>query len=111
MPIEFNYDETEYACERWYFQLVDLKGLGSYQGRSKYYREFNDEDIVLEFIKAEKLDDGSVGDGPWFLDLLRMRLLGNWATDYISDKHKKKCIDYLNQWGYDIKEGGEIPSP
>lgn len=39
-----------------------------------------------------------------------MRLLGNWATDYISDEHKKNCIDYLNQWGYDIKEGGEIPS-
>ncbi|MUT67095.1 site-specific integrase [Paenibacillus sp. NEAU-GSW1] len=111
LPIEFNYDETEYAGERWYFQLVDLKGLGSYQGRKKTYREFNDEDIVLEFIKAEKLDDGSVGDGPWFLDLLRMRLLGNWATDYISEEHKKNCIDYLNQWGYDIKEGGEIPSP
>ncbi|GIO14921.1 hypothetical protein J19TS2_44760 [Cohnella xylanilytica] len=111
LPIEFNYDETEYAGERWYFQLVDLKGLGSYQGRSKYYREFLDEDVVLEFVKAEKLDDGSVGDGPWFLDLLRMRLLGNWATDYISEEHKNKCIDYLNQWGYDIKEDGEIPSP
>jgi hypothetical protein len=27
-----------------------MKGLGRYQGKKKTYREFNDVDIVLEFI-------------------------------------------------------------
>ena len=43
------------------------------------YREFKDEFCVLEFVRAEKLDDGTEGDGPWFLDILRLKSLGNWG--------------------------------
>lgn len=106
LPIEFHYDESEYVGERWHFILRDLKGFGQFQGK-KSYREFKDEDCVLEFTRAEKLEDGSEGDGPWFLDLLRLRLLGHWATDYISDEHREKAMNYLNHWGYEIEDGGK----
>jgi len=106
LPIEFNYDEIEYAGERWYFKLHHLKKL---LGRATII--YDNDDFVLEFVKAEKIEDGTIGDGPWFLDLLRLKLLGNWATKYTTDEHMKKCIEYLNHWGYDIEEGGEIPAP
>ncbi|MCY9698127.1 hypothetical protein [Paenibacillus alginolyticus] len=107
LPMEFHYDESEYVGERWHFILRDLKGFGQFQGEKKRYREFKDEDCVLEFVRAEKLEDGSEGDGPWFLDLLRLRLLGHWATDYISDEHREKAMNYLNHWGYEIEDGGK----
>jgi hypothetical protein len=100
LPMEFHYDESEYVGERWHFILRDLKGFGQFQGEKKSYREFKDEDCVLEFVRAEKLEDGSEGDGPWFLDLLRLRLLGHWATDYISAEQREKATNYLNHWGY-----------
>lgn len=107
LPIEFYYDESEYVGERWHFILRDLKGFGQFQGEKKSYKEFKDEDCVLEFVKAEKLEDGSEGDGPWFLDLLRLKLLGHWATDYITDEQREKAINYLNHWGYEIEDGGK----
>lgn len=111
LPIEFHYDESEYAGERWHFILRDLNGIGQFKGVKKCYREFKDEDCVLEFVKAEKLDDGSEGEGPWFLELLRLRLLGNWSTEYISDEHREKATNYLNNWGYEIEDGGKTIAP
>lgn len=61
----------------------------------------------MNSFRAEKLDDGYSRGWSLVFGFARMRLL---ATDYISDEHNKNCINYLNQWGYDIKEGGEIPS-
>ncbi|MNW47311.1 Phage integrase family protein [compost metagenome] len=111
LPIEFHYDESEYVGERWHFILRDLKGFGQFQGENKRYSDFKDEDCILEFVKAEKLEDGSEGEGPWFLELLRLRLLGNWAPDQVSDERREAIVDYLNNWGYEIEEGGKIPSP
>ncbi|MEK4250107.1 site-specific integrase [Paenibacillus sp. FSL W7-1287] len=111
LPIEFSYDESEYAGERWHFILRDLKGFGQFHGQKRTYREFKDEFCVLEFVRAEKLDDGTEGEGPWFLDLLRLKLLGNWDTEYTTEEHRTKVIDYLNHWGYEINEGKKTTAP
>ncbi|MGO4375874.1 site-specific integrase, partial [Paenibacillus sp. MCAF20] len=111
LPIEFHYDESEYVGERWHFILRDLYGFGQFQRETRRYRDFKDEDCVLEFVKAEKLEDGTEGDGPWFLEILRLRLLGNWATDYTSDEHKEKVLNYLKHWGYELEDGGKTIAP
>ncbi|AKG34785.1 hypothetical protein [Paenibacillus durus] len=87
LPMEFQYDESEYVGERWHFILRDLKGFGQFHGEKKGYREFKDEDCVLKFVKAEKLEDGS------------------------EDEHKEKVVNYLNHWGYEIEDGGKTTAP
>lgn len=42
-----------------------------------------------------------------FLRSSKLRLLGHWATDYISDEHREKEMNYLNHWGYEIEDGGK----
>lgn len=106
-PVEFHYDESEYVGERWHFKVWNTKEERSFVDTKKIYQDFKDEECVLEFIKAEKLADNSEGEGPWFLELLRLRLLGHWATDYIPDDHREKVVNYLNHWGYEIEKDGK----
>ncbi|MBE1445302.1 hypothetical protein [Paenibacillus sp. OAS669] len=51
--IVFDDSKEAYVGERWHFILSDLKGFGQFQGDKKSFRE---EDCVLEFVKAEKLE-------------------------------------------------------
>lgn len=111
LPIDFYYDESEYVNERWHFKLWDISSFDYVHEGKNRYRVFKDEDCFMEFIKAEKLDDGTQGDGPWFLDILRLRLLGQWSTEYTTEEHREKVEKYLNQWGYEIGEDGKTSAP
>nr|WP_246427940.1 site-specific integrase [Paenibacillus phyllosphaerae] len=111
LPVDFYYDESEYANERWHFTLWDISSYEHEIEGKNQYREPNDKDYFLEYIKAEKLDDGSAGEGPWFLDLLRLRLLGQWDTQYTGEEHRAKVMEYLNHWGYDVNEDGKTTAP
>ncbi|MGO4106678.1 hypothetical protein [Paenibacillus sp. YAF4_2] len=99
------------AVFRWYFTLWDISSYEHEIEGKNQYRQQNDKDYFLEFIKAEKLDDGSVGEGPWFLDLLRLRVLGQWDTQYTTEEHRARVIEYLNHWGYDVDEDGKTTAP
>ncbi|WP_339293433.1 site-specific integrase [Paenibacillus sp. FSL W8-0187] len=105
LPIEFNYEESEYTNERWHFILWDKISFGEYHdvGTS------TENEVFLEFIKAEKLEDGSPGDGLWFLDILKRRLIGIWSNDYVSKDERDEIVKYLKQWGYENAESGQAP--
>ncbi|MCY9654329.1 hypothetical protein M5W94_18720, partial [Paenibacillus thiaminolyticus] len=112
LPIEFNYEESEYVNERWYFKLWDIssfdleildKEISNYDNSEK--------DYFLEFVKAENIDDGSEGDGPWFLDILRLRILGNWQGNHPTAEKRAKVVNYLRHWGYEVDESSKSSSP
>ncbi|WP_053376061.1 site-specific integrase [Paenibacillus sp. FJAT-27812] len=106
LPIEFNYDESEFTKERWYFIIWDTQSFGDeYNVGSKY------DDFFLEFVKAEKLDGSGKGDGPWFLDILKYRLIGDWSNELlnIEKSEKEMIVNYLKQWGYEGAEDGQGP--
>ncbi|NEW06870.1 site-specific integrase [Paenibacillus sp. SYP-B3998] len=105
LPIEFSYEESEYTNERWHFILWDKISFGD-----RYSVGTSTEnEVFLEFIKAEKIDDSSPGEGLWFLDILKYRLIGSWSSDYLSDKERNTIVNFLKQWGYDDAENGQAP--
>ncbi|WP_307590727.1 hypothetical protein [Paenibacillus wynnii] len=87
LPFSFDYEESDYLNEKLYFELN--KNLAG-----EYY---------LVFIKSENLSDGSPGEGLWFFDLLRKRLLGAWSHG-ASELRKHEGSKFLEEWGHDIKE-------
>ncbi|WP_138751399.1 tyrosine-type recombinase/integrase [Paenibacillus sinopodophylli] len=105
LPIEFNYEESEYTNERWHFILWDKESFADYYevGTS------TENEVFLEFLKAEKIDDGSPGEGLWFLDILSHRLIGKWDSGYLSDEERKTIVAFLEQWGYEEAEKGQAP--
>ncbi|TYP79426.1 site-specific integrase [Paenibacillus methanolicus] len=111
LPIDFYYDESEYANERWYFKLWDFSSYEKSIDGEHFYRYNLEKQYFMEYIKAEKLDDGSDGDGPWFIDLLRLRVLGQWNSEYTTDEHRAKVIEYLNHWGYEMETDGKTIAP
>lgn len=102
-PVEFHYDESEFVNERWYFFIHDVRRVLSSVPADQRY--------VLEFIKAENLSDGSAGEGPWFVELLKLKLLGNWSTPYLTPEHRENIMNYLHHWGYETEGSEKIPSP
>ncbi|WP_025845570.1 site-specific integrase [Paenibacillus ehimensis] len=105
LPIEFSYEESEYANERWHFVLWDKESFAEcYEVGTS-----TENEVFLEFIKAEKIDDGSPGEGLWFLDILRHRLIGKWDSEYLSDDERNTIVAFLEQWGYEEAEKGQAP--
>lgn len=99
-PIEFSYEESEYSNERWHFTLWSTS---SYPLKSKVLTS-DVSDTFLEFVKAEKIDDGSPGEGLWFADILKYRLIGTWSNNHTDKNVRKEIIDYLKQWGYEADQ-------
>lgn len=87
LPFPFNYEESEHLNERLFFTL-------NMNSDSEYY---------LEFIESVNLLDGSQGEGLWFFEILKNRLLGAWSN-LASDERIKEGITFLEKWGYDTKE-------
>lgn len=112
LPIEFSYEESEYANERWYFKLWDYTSF-DFEAFDANVRSsvVDDEECFVEFIRAENLDDGSDGDGPWFLDILKKRLLGNWEANHTKVKDRAEILKYLKQWGYDEEDTSATIAP
>ncbi|SMF85805.1 hypothetical protein SAMN05661091_3161 [Paenibacillus uliginis N3/975] len=112
LPIEFSYEESEYANERWYFKLwdftsFDFEVLDSDVRSSKV----DDQECFVEFIRAENLDDELDGDGPWFLNILKMRILGNWEANHTKAEDRTEILEYLKQWGYDEEDTSTTIAP
>lgn len=105
LPLEFSYDESEYTNERWHFVLWDKDSFG------KCYNvgTSTENEVFLEFIKAEKIDDNSPGEGLWFLEILKYRLIGIWSNDYVNAEEREQIVEFLKQWGYDNAENGQAP--
>ncbi|AZK47511.1 site-specific integrase [Paenibacillus lentus] len=87
LPFSFNYEESEHLNERLYFTLN--KNL--------------DNEFYIEFIESKNLLDGSQGDGLWFFEILKNRLLGAWSN-LASNKRKTEGISFLEKWGHDTEE-------
>ncbi|NBI30895.1 site-specific integrase [Chengkuizengella marina] len=105
LPINFSYEESEYARERWHFILWDKESFCIKYGVNTSTKN----EVFLEFIKAEKLEDGSPGDGLWFLEILKYRLIGSWSNEYLDEDERKSIIDYLEKWGYEDAKNGQAP--
>lgn len=105
LPIEFSYEESEFANERWHFVLWDKESFAECYGVGTS----TVNEVFLEFLKAEKIDDGSPGDGLWFLDILRHRLIGKWDSEYLSEDERNTIVTFLEEWGYEEAENGQAP--
>ncbi|WP_340010237.1 hypothetical protein MHI32_16070 [Paenibacillus sp. FSL H7-0690] len=87
LPFSFNYEESEYLNEKLFFTL----------------NKYSDDEYYLEFIKSISLLDGSDGEGLWFFEILKNRLLGAWSN-LASDERKVEGISFLERWGHDTND-------
>jgi hypothetical protein len=87
LPFSFDYEESEYLNERLFFTL----------------NQNDEKEHYLEFIKSTSLFDGSPGEGLWFFEILKNRLLGNWSN-HASEKRKFEGIAFLEKWGHEITD-------
>ncbi|WP_222429966.1 hypothetical protein [Paenibacillus cremeus] len=87
LPLDFYYDESEYANERWYFVLWNVPSFErEYEGKNGYLEQRKDE-FFLEFIRVERLH--------WFVtSMLRGIYETSGTTGDIEDK-KKQLIEYM----------------
>ncbi|QNR69780.1 hypothetical protein IAQ67_12670 [Paenibacillus peoriae] len=87
LPYSFNYEESEYLNECLYFEL----------------NRVNQGEYFLEFVKSIDLSDGAPGEGLWFFELLKNRLLGAWSNQ-ASTERLKEGVEFLENWGHDTQE-------
>lgn len=120
LPIEFDYDESN--GERFFFKLWDRPSFvlahsekytpysnKAASNKTDAYADKN-KAYFVEFIRSERMDDGTVGEGLWFLELMKEDVLGQWYK-YKSDDEIQKRLDFLYQWGYVSEEKGSYPVP
>ncbi|TQR46391.1 site-specific integrase [Paenibacillus popilliae] len=111
LPVEFSYEESEYANERWHFVLWDISSYEHVKLGINRLKQMKEEDFFLEFKKAENINNGLPGEGPWFLDLLKHKLIGNLLPANYSKEHFKEIMRYLKQFGYEPEDNSKSISP
>ncbi len=113
-PIEFSYEE---GSERWHFRLWDRRSF-VFAHAEQYSRQtmtnaqeklrgFTDEQNqpFTEFVKATHVTRDAKAFGPWFVDLLKLGLLGDGPTSGTDEEVQAKQ-EWLRQWGYADPERG-----
>jgi len=122
LPLEFSWEEPARIGERFYFRLWDRpsfvlhhrekfsthsvkaaeKQSGAYSSENNHY--------FVEFIKAERIEDDDVAEGPWFIELFEKGVVGQWATNATNEEKEQKR-QLLHSWGYG-EEGSTVnPTP
>nr|WP_255786857.1 site-specific integrase [Bacillus cereus group sp. BfR-BA-01355] len=122
LPLEFSWDEPKRIGERFYFHLWDKtsfvlhhreqfpessikaaeKCSGSYSTEKNYY--------FVEFIKAERIEDDDVAEGPWFIELFEKGVVGKWFQGATDEEIQKKR-QVLYSWGYGEEDLASNPDP
>ncbi|HEU5373934.1 MAG TPA: hypothetical protein VFV38_00700 [Ktedonobacteraceae bacterium] len=124
LPIEFSYEEGDPPTERWFFRLWDRRSFvlapeheGFYvahtrklaQRRELQFAEERNE-LFLEFVKAERLEGEAEPEGLWFIELIKLGLLGSKACDGDEQEIAAKQV-WLRQWGYGDEHLGKRTAP
>jgi hypothetical protein len=105
LPYKFSYDESEYTNERWTFVLWDKESFNdTYKVNSSTGNLF-----FLEFVGAVNIDTNEKGEGLWFLDILKYRLIGLWDGEHLTKTERKERIEFLRTWGYEEADKGQAP--
>jgi len=125
LPLAFTYEEEGDPGqgvphrERLHFRPWDRRSFVLAHGEqySKYVlidvqlrrRAFEDacNGWYLEFVRSEALHRDGLTEGFWFLDLLRLGLLGRAAMDGSPDEVAAKQV-WLRSWGYGEKDGALV---
>ena len=124
LPIEFSYEEGEPPAERLIFKLWDRRSFllapeheASYVASTRKLAQrgqlqFSDErnELFLEFVKAEQLEGETPPEGWWFIELLKLRVLGSKACKGEEQVVAAKQA-WLRQWGYGDEHLGERTAP
>ncbi len=124
LPIEFSYEEGEPPTERLFFRLWDRRSFLLAPEHESHYAaktrelarrgqmQFSDErnELFLEFEKVERLEGETEPEGLWFIDLLKLRVLGSKACKGEEEVVAAKQA-WLRQWGYGDEHLGERTAP
>ena len=124
LPLEFSYEEGTPAIERLHFRLWDRKTFILYSEHVQWYSpatrtkayqggyQFSGEksDVFLEFVKAERLEGDAPPEGLWFIDLLKLGMLGSRSRAGTEQEVAKKQA-WLREWGYGEENPKELLSP
>ena len=113
LPLDFSYDEGNPLQERLHFRIWDRRSFTlahdyssaalacAQTGKIAYAQERNT--FFLEFIKAERLSDAAPPEGFWFIDLLKMNLIGQKLA--LGAKLAERAA-WLEAWGYGEERAG-----
>ncbi len=123
LPLEFSYEEGDPPTERIFARLWDKQSFILYpehadkfhhrtikRTRRKQHAANDDNDVFLEFIKAERVQGNAPPEGFWFTDILKQNLLGHRAY-YGSAQEVAQKQALLRQWGYGEEESEDMTSP
>ncbi|MDN4106415.1 site-specific integrase [Paenibacillus polymyxa] len=128
-PFEFSYleninEKASYA-ERFTFCIWDKKSFvlanqDKFEASTirRYRRKSDSHDYFLGFVKSvvitqDETETTISPTGLWFEELLRLGLIGGWATNADTNIEMRKARkEYLLQWGYgDEKNINSVPRP
>ncbi|RVU60397.1 site-specific integrase [Bacillus thuringiensis] len=120
LPLEFSWEEPERIGEHFYFRLWDKPSFVLHHReqfstsvikkaaqRSGVYSAENNHYFV-EFIKAERIEDDDMAEGPWFIELFEKGVVGYWSYK-VTDEEAEQKRELLNSWGY--REGNSTVNP
>ena len=124
LPIEFSYEEGDPPVERLFFRLWDRRSFllapeheGCYAAKTRALAQrrelqFAEErnELFLEFVKAERLEGEREPEGLWFIELIRLGVLGSKACDGDEQEIAAKQA-WLRKWGYGDDHLGKRTAP
>jgi hypothetical protein len=122
LPLEFSYEEGEPPVERIVCRLWDRQSFASApehgynaitiksleHGRKNFSHERNK--VFLELIKIEPVESAIPPEGLWFLDLIKLGMLGHKPRMGTEQEVAKKQA-WLRQWGYGEDDPNEHVCP
>ncbi len=106
LPLDFSFEEGDPPVERLHFRIWDRRSFTlahdytkgpvtcAQTGSAAYSQKRNT--FFLEFVKAERLTDAAPPEGLWFIDLLKMDLIGQKLA--LGAKLAER-VAWLEAWG------------
>lgn len=119
LPIDFHYDEPERIGERYYFRLWNKSSFilqcqdqfSIFPVNNSKYRLSDKSHFFIEFVKAERIDDGEDVESLWFLELFEKGVIGQWSRQENNEEIIKKKRELLNSLGYGEEGSTRKPVP
>ncbi|WP_423243282.1 site-specific integrase [Bacillus toyonensis] len=122
LPLEFSWVEPERIGERFYFRLWDKPSFVLYHreqfpetsinAAEKRYGAYSTENnhYFVEFIKAERIEDDDVAEGPWFIEIFEKNVMRKWFQG-TTDEEVQQKRQLLSSWGYGEENSTSNPDP